>query len=109
MPNALSGAMLITDNSLIEDYMLKLRSAWVLISNVITYFNVNITLRDRNISNPNKDKTAIKREISRHALSPLSCMCTVNMITNQYQLLNQYSNLRLIDNISCDVLKLHLF
>lgn len=42
--------------------MLKLRSAWVLISNVITYFNVNITLRDRNISKPNKDKNAIKRD-----------------------------------------------
>lgn len=42
--------------------MLKLRSAWVLISNVTTYFNVNITLRDGNPSKPNKDKNAIKRD-----------------------------------------------
>lgn len=42
--------------------MLKLRSVWVLIPNVTTYFNVNITLRGRNLSKPNKDKNAIKRD-----------------------------------------------
>lgn len=100
MPNVLSGAMLVTELGL----------GTCIECNYCTYFNVNITLRDSNISKPNKDKNAIKRDFeTRVVVLQLHVHCkhdnrSIPIIKSIY-----CSNLRLIDIISCEFLKLHFF